>query len=77
MLLDEPFAGINPRLQNRIVEHLQKLRDEGMTLFFIDHEMRIVLEVCETVYVLAEGRIVTSGPPAAVRDDPRVIEAYF
>ena len=77
MLLDEPFAGINPRLQNRIVGYLQKLRDEGMTLFIIDHEMRIILEVCETVWVLAEGRIVTSGPPAAVRDDPRVIEAYF
>ena len=77
MLLDEPFAGINPRLQNRIVGYLQKLRDEGMTLFIIDHEMRIILEVCETVWVLAEGRIVTSGPPAVVRDDPRVIEAYF
>ena len=77
MLLDEPIAGINPRLQNRIVGYLQKLRDEGMTLFIIDHEMRIILEVCETVWVLAEGRIVTSGPPAAVRDDPRVIEAYF
>ncbi len=77
MLLDEPFAGINPRLQNRIVGYLQKLRDEGMTLFIIDHEMRIILQVCETVWVLAEGRIVTSGPPTAVRDDPRVIEAYF
>lgn len=77
MLLDEPFAGINPRLQNRIVGYLQKLRDEGLTLFIIDHEMRIILEVCETVWVLAEGRIVTSGAPAVVRDDPRVIEAYF
>lgn len=77
MLLDEPFAGINPRLQNRIVGYLQKLRDEGMTLFIIDHEMRIILEVCDTVWVLAEGRIVTSGVPAIVRDDSRVIEAYF
>jgi len=77
MLLDEPFAGINPRLQNRIVGYLQKLRDEGMTLFIIDHEMRIILEVCDSVWVLAEGRIVTSGTPAIVRDDPRVIEAYF
>ena len=49
MLLDEPFAGINPRLQNRIVGYLQKLRDQGLTLFIIDHEMRIILEVCETV----------------------------
>ena len=77
MLLDEPFAGINPRLQNRIVGYLQKLREEGMTLFIIDHEMRIILDICDTVWVLAEGRIVTNGPPAQVRDDPRVIEAYF
>ena len=77
MLLDEPFAGINPRLQNRIVGYLLKLRDEGMTLFIIDHEMRIILDVCDKVWVLAEGRIVMNGPPAAVRSDPRVIEAYF
>ena len=77
MLLDEPFAGINPRLQNRIVGYLLKLRDEGMTLFIIDHEMRIILDVCDSVWVLAEGRIVMNGPPAAVRSDPRVIEAYF
>ena len=77
MLLDEPFAGINPRLQNRIVGYLQKLRDTGMTLFIIDHEMRIILDVCDSVWVLAEGRIVMHGPPASVRSDPRVIEAYF
>ncbi len=77
MLLDEPFAGINPRLQNRIVEHLKALCARGITVFFIDHEMRIVLAECDLVYVLAEGRIIASGPPQAVRDDPRVLEAYF
>ena len=77
MLLDEPFAGINPRLQNRIVEHLKALCAKGLTVFFIDHEMRIVLAECDLVYVLAEGRVIASGPPAAVRDDPRVLDAYF
>lgn len=77
MLLDEPFAGINPRLQNRIVEHLQALRRRGLTLFFIDHEMRIVLDICDTLYVLAEGRVIARGPPGAIRSDPRVEEAYF
>lgn len=77
LLLDEPFAGINPRLQNRIVAHLQTLRGRGVTLFFIDHEMRIVLEICDLLYVLAEGRVIASGPPAAVRDDPAVLDAYF
>lgn len=77
MLLDEPFAGINPRLQNRIVEHLDALRRNGLTLFFIDHEMRIVLEVCDELYVLAEGRVIARGAPEAVRADPAVADAYF
>jgi ABC-type branched-subunit amino acid transport system ATPase component len=77
MLLDEPFAGINPRLQNRIVDHLKALCAKGLTVFFIDHEMRIVLSECDTVYVLAEGNVIASGPPQQVRDDPRVLDAYF
>jgi branched-chain amino acid transport system ATP-binding protein len=77
LLLDEPFAGINPRLQNRIVEHLGKLRERGLTLFFIDHEMRIVLGICDWLYVLAEGRVISSGRPSEVREDPAVLEAYF
>jgi branched-chain amino acid transport system ATP-binding protein len=77
MLLDEPFAGINPRLQNRIVEHLQQLRSRGLTLFFIDHEMRIVLGICDILYVLAEGRVIAKGAPEAIRADAAVQDAYF
>ncbi len=77
MLLDEPFAGINPRLQNRIVEHLQALREQGLTVFFIDHEMRIVLEICDDLYVLAEGQSHRARRCGAIRADERVKEAYF
>ncbi len=77
MLLDEPFAGINPRLQNRIVSHLQALMERGLTVFFIDHEMRIVLEICQDLYVLAEGELIAHGNPHAIRQDERVKEAYF
>ena len=77
MLLDEPFAGINPRLQNNIVEHLEKLRQQGLTVFFIDHEMRIVLSACDVVHVLAEGQVIASGPAGTIRDDTRVQDAYF
>ncbi len=77
MLLDEPFAGINPRLQNRIVEYLQMLRRDGLTLFFIDHEMRIVLEICDDLYVLAEGQIIANGNADAIRSNEQVQNAYF
>ena len=77
MLLDEPFAGINPRLQNRIVTHLQSLMERGLTVFFIDHEMRIVLEICHDLYVLAEGELIAHGDPNSIRQDERVKEAYF
>jgi branched-chain amino acid transport system ATP-binding protein len=77
MLLDEPFAGINPRLQNRIVEHLRSLCARGITVFFIDHEMRIVLKECDLVYVLAEGRLIARGDPQSVRNDAKVLQAYF
>ena len=77
MLLDEPFAGINPRLQNRIVDRLQALRAQGLTLFFIDHEMRIVLEICDDLYVLAEGKVIAHGDADAIRGDEQVKAAYF
>jgi branched-chain amino acid transport system ATP-binding protein len=77
MLLDEPFAGVNPRLQNRIVEHLRALCAQGITVFFIDHEMRIVLGECDLVYVLAEGRLIARGDPQSVRNDAKVLQAYF
>jgi branched-chain amino acid transport system ATP-binding protein len=77
MLLDEPFAGINPRLQNRIVDRLQALRARGLTLFFIDHEMRIVLEICDDLHVLAEGKVIAHGDAAAIRADEQVKKAYF
>jgi branched-chain amino acid transport system ATP-binding protein len=77
MLLDEPFAGINPRLQNRIVGHLKTLAEKGLTVFFIDHEMRIVLSECDLVYVLAEGCVIARGDTDTVKNDPKVLDAYF
>jgi branched-chain amino acid transport system ATP-binding protein len=77
MLLDEPFAGINPRLQNRILDYLVALRDRGITLFLIDHEMRLILNACDVVLAMDEGQIIAEGPPEQIRRDPRILKAYF
>ncbi len=77
LLLDEPFAGINPRLQKRLLGYLERLRDRGVTLFLIDHEMRILLNVCETVLAMDAGEVIAAGSPDAIRKDPRVLAAYF
>jgi ABC-type dipeptide/oligopeptide/nickel transport system ATPase component len=77
LLLDEPFAGINPPLQNRILGYLKALREGGVTLFLIDHEMRILLDVCETVLAIDAGEVIASGPPEEIRRNPRVLAAYF
>ena len=78
ILLDEPFGGINPALVDRLTEIVQALnRDEGKTFLMISHEMPSVMRLCATVTVLAAGKTIAFGPPAEVRRDPAVIEAYL
>jgi branched-chain amino acid transport system ATP-binding protein len=78
LLLDEPMAGINPTLGARLLEHIHQLRAErGMTFLFVEHDMEVVMEHSDRVIVMAEGRVIASGPPAEVRRDERVIDAYL
>ncbi len=78
LLLDEPMAGINPTLGARLLEHIHQLRAErGMTFLFVEHDMEVVMEHSDRVIVMAEGRVIASGPPAEVRRDKRVIDAYL
>jgi branched-chain amino acid transport system ATP-binding protein len=78
LLLDEPMAGINRTLGRRLLEHMDRLRGEqGVTFLFIEHDMEVVMGHSDRVIVMAEGRVIADGPPAAVRTDKRVIDAYL
>ena len=77
LLLDEPFAGVNPTLSKKLVGHIKELREEGVTFLIIEHGIPYVKELCDLVYVMNKGEIMTSGPPDAVTSDERVLEAYL
>lgn len=77
MLLDEPMAGVNPALGENLLEYVQELRDEGMTFLLVEHDMDVVMRVSERVIVMAVGAVIADGPPAQVKKDQRVIDAYL
>jgi branched-chain amino acid transport system ATP-binding protein len=78
LLLDEPMAGINPVLGKRLLDHMQRLREErGVTFLFIEHDMEVVMNHADRVVVMAEGRVIADGEPDEVRADRRVIDAYL
>ena len=77
LLLDEPAAGLNPTLREEILEHLRALQRDGITIFIIEHDMRFLMGACEHVVALDHGEKVVEGSAERVRNDPRVMEAYF
>ncbi|MCL3861995.1 ABC transporter ATP-binding protein [Actinotalea sp. K2] len=77
IMLDEPMAGVNPALTQSLLGHIRDLRDQGMTVLFVEHDMHMVRHISDWVVVMAEGRIVAEGPPETVMEDAAVIDAYL
>jgi neutral amino acid transport system ATP-binding protein len=77
IMLDEPMAGVNPALTQSLLGHIQSLRDEGMTVLFVEHDMHVVRHISDWVVVMAEGRVVAEGAADSVMSNPAVIDAYL
>ncbi|WP_336646053.1 ABC transporter ATP-binding protein [Microbacterium sp. USHLN186] len=77
VMLDEPMAGVNPALTQSLLDHILGLKDRGMTVLFVEHDMHMVRHIADWVVVMAEGRVVAEGPPETVMEDPAVVDAYL
>ena len=78
LLLDEPTAGINPTLINGLIDRLKRANTElGITLFVIEHNMRVIMNLAEHIYCLAHGELLTDGTPDQIQNDQNVIDAYL
>ncbi len=77
VMLDEPMAGVNPALKQSLNEHVRGLRDEGMTVLFVEHDMDMVHDISDWVIVMAEGRVIAEGTPDDISSNQDVIDAYL
>ena len=77
LLLDEPLAGVNPKLAEDILSLITKLSDNGITILMVEHNIEAVMKISERIVVLAEGSLIADGVPNEIRTDTNVIEAYL
>jgi ABC-type branched-subunit amino acid transport system ATPase component len=77
LLLDEPMAGVNPTLARGIELHLQRLREQGLTMLMVEHELGVVERLCDRVIVMAQGKVISEGTMETLRRDQEVLDAYL
>jgi neutral amino acid transport system ATP-binding protein len=77
VMLDEPMAGVNPALTQSLLGHVKQLREDGMTVMFVEHDMDVVHDISDWVIVMAEGRVIAEGTPDHISSNDAVIDAYL
>jgi branched-chain amino acid transport system permease protein len=77
VLLDEPAGGVNPGMIDRIAELIVQLNRQGISFLIVEHNMPMVLELCDPILVMAAGKVIAEGPPRAIQRDPVVLDAYL
>jgi neutral amino acid transport system ATP-binding protein len=77
VMLDEPMAGVNPALTQSLLQHIKDLREHGMTVLFVEHDMDMVRDISDWVVVMGQGKVIAEGPPREVMANPVVIDAYL
>jgi len=77
IMLDEPTAGVAPALTESLLVHIKTLRDEGLSVVFIEHDMDVIMDISDWIVVMAEGKVIAEGRPADIAANPMVIDAYL
>ena len=77
IMLDEPMAGVNPTMINKLSDYVREFNDRGKSFLLVEHNMRVMSDLCDRIVVLDAGRPIATGRPEEIRNDDRVIEAYF
>jgi len=77
LLLDEPFAGVNPSLEEKLLDRIHELREQGYTFLLVEHDMDLIMENCEHVIVMHQGKVLAEGGADDIRDNEQVIDAYL
>jgi branched-chain amino acid transport system permease protein len=77
LLLDEPMSGVHPKIVQEIQYYLQELRKEGLTILMVEHELHMVEKLCDSVVVMAQGKVIGSGTMASLRRQPEIVDAYL
>ncbi|WP_209309439.1 ABC transporter ATP-binding protein [Haloarcula amylovorans] len=77
VLLDEPLAGVNPTLEEKLLDRIDELRREGLTFLLVEHDMDVIMEHCEHIIVMHQGQVLAEGDAETIQRDERVLEAYL